>query len=105
MKKKALILAILFLTLTALVFAGRAEIEDFLQSFEAFVEDLENLAKKPSISKEELFGLLSKSLELETLAEYIEDDPALTDQDDQRMEALIDRYEKALEAIFSKAED
>ena len=104
MKKRLACALILFCAITAALFAGRKEIDDFLKSYEASVFELEELAKKPSVSQDQFNVWPVKMAEvLDKGMKEIERDPAFAGEDAKRSQELAARFLKVMETIFRKA--
>ena len=102
MKKKALFFVILIFSLSAVVFAGRKEVEDFFKAFERVVAEAEKLAKRPSLTEQDLDQMMKLLEEMDTVTELADGDPTYGEQDELRLEKLSERFEKAIEIITSK---
>ena len=94
MNKTLVCALILFCAVTAMLFAGRKEIDDFIASYEASVLELEELAKKPSVTVDDMIIWGARAEELSDKGQKLERDPALTAEDSKRMQALASRFQK-----------
>jgi hypothetical protein len=54
MNKTVMCVLILFFAITVALFAGQKELDDFLKSYEVSVIDLEETAKKPSVTADDI---------------------------------------------------
>ena len=104
MKKVFICSIALFLLLAASLFANRNEVEKFLKDYEAYVVDMEALAKKSSVTVSELLEVTEKYeskyehniyLRGRLMGEF-------TDIDTRRFEVLFERWAKANELIVKK---
>ena len=102
MNKTVMCGLILFFAMTGALFARRKEIDAFLKSYEASVLDLEELAKKPSITVDNISALGTRAEELLDKSWNLEYDPAYAAEDSKRMKALAARFQKAMETIVRK---
>ncbi|MDR2766727.1 MAG: hypothetical protein LBB82_00210 [Treponema sp.] len=82
--------------------ATRADVDDFLKSYESYVVEWENLAKKSSVSAEEMSRLMEKGQGFEQTALTVVNGSEWTAEDQQKVEALNQRLNQAVLTVSQK---
>ena len=103
MKKALFITVILFLVLTASVFAGRAEIDAALNSYEAIVVEAEALAQKqPYVESGDYSALDERVRAAEAAISAVANEKEWVIQDAKRSAELRTRFNQAIATITQK---
>ncbi|MCL2270272.1 MAG: hypothetical protein FWC24_02905 [Treponema sp.] len=100
MKKVLLCAAVLFLVFTAAVFAGRAEIDGAIASYEAVVVEAETIAAMDLVSSEEIAALEGKAGTAGEKIKEVEAEREFTIEDAKRAAELNGRFNKAMVTII-----
>jgi hypothetical protein len=97
-------LILFFVIGPGMIFAAgdRKTVDDYLQSYEAYVVEWENLAKKTTVSPMDLLPLQTKALEFAQKSQAVQADAAWTLQDSTKLLALTQRYTVAAETVNGK---
>jgi hypothetical protein len=98
----AFALVLFFIAGQVSVFADRKAVDDYLKSYEAFVVEYENLAKKPAITAMDMLPLSQKSLDFSQKTQAVQKDTSWTVQDTIKLAALSERLNKAADAVNKK---
>jgi len=102
MKKVLMCAAVLFFALATAVFAGRAEIDDAINSYEAIVTEAENLAEMPLVGTDEVAVLEQKAADANAKIQAVAEEKEFTVQDARRSVDLNDRFNKAMVTVITQ---
>ena len=103
MKKTIFVAVVLFLALTASVFAGRTEIDAALNSYEAIVVEAEALAQKlPYVESADYSTLDERTRAAEAAISAVANEKEWIIQDAKRSAELRIRFNQAMAAITQK---
>ena len=102
MRKVLFCAAVLFFALAVAAFAGRAEIEEALNSYEAIVVEAETLAEMPLVNTDDFAVVDEKATAAgEAIAAVTEDKEWIID-DAKRAAALRARFNQAIATVAQK---
>ena len=103
MRKVTISLIVLFMVIgQGFLFADRKAVDDFIKSYEEVVVEAEQLAKKETIDMMDMMPLQMKAMTFADKAQAVQNDPTFRPQDSQKILALTERYNDALETITDK---
>ena len=102
MKKILFCTIVLFLVLTASVFASRNAIDEVIQAYEAIVIETENVAKMPLIAASDFTALQEKADDAIQKIEAIENEKEWVIRDALDLADLNFRFNQAMTAIAKK---
>ena len=91
--------AVLFLVFAAAAFAGRAEIDEALNSYEAVVVEAERLAGMPQVAAGDFTALDGRTTAAGTAIAAVANDREWTIADAKRSAALRARFNQAIATI------
>lgn len=100
MKKVFFFTAVLFLVITAAVFAGREEIEEAITAYEAVVAEAENIAQMPLVATGDVSVLEEKAEAAGAKIQAVENEREFTIQDAKRSAELNGRFNQAMVTIM-----
>ena len=104
MKKVLFCSAVLLLALAAAAFAGRAEVEEAIDSYEAIVVEVETLAEKAFIIGTDDFAVLDeKAAAADTAIGAVAGELEWLIQDSRRVAELRARFNQAMATIIQKS--
>ena len=102
MKKVVFCGAVLFLAIAALAFAGRAEIDATLDSYEALVVEAENLAGLHLVDMDDFAALDERGTEFDSAAAAVMNDRDWKVEDARRATELRNRFNQAIGIMILK---
>ena len=102
MKKTIFIAAVLFLVLSAMVYANRPEVEQAITSYEAIVVEAETLAEKPLVTISDFSVLDEKAKAADATIQAVQSESEWLIQDAKRTAELRTRFNQAIATIMQK---